>query len=61
MTISNISKATWQVEIKFHVEPHLSKRTKVCSNCPGQMVNMTAMPILYGKTLLKPLTQEPID
>ena len=26
---------------------------KVCSNGPGHMTNMAAMPIYYGKTLLK--------
>ena len=36
----------------------LNKRS--CSNCPGHMTKMAAMPI-YGKTLKKSSSPEPID
>ena len=39
-------------EAKFHLEPSWYGRTKVCSNGPGHMTNMAAMPI-YGKNLKK--------
>ena len=35
---------------KFHVEPPWDGGTKSCSNDPGHMTNMAAMPI-YGKNL----------
>ena len=41
MTVSNIStKATGPVVTKFHVEPPWAEGTKICSNCPGHMINM---------------------
>ena len=40
------------IEAKFHVETPLDGGTKVCSNGPGHMTNMAAMPI-YGKNLKK--------
>ena len=39
-----------QIKAKFHVEPPWDGRMKVCSNGPGHMTNMAAMPI-YGKNL----------
>ena len=39
-----------QTEAKFHVEPPWDGRTKVCSNGPGHMTNMAAMPI-YSQNL----------
>ena len=35
------------IEAKFHVEPKWDRRTKVCSNGPGHMTKMAAMPV-YG-------------
>ena len=40
------------IEAKFHVEPPWDGGMKVCSNGPGHMTNMAAMPI-YGKNLRK--------
>ena len=37
---------------KFHVESPWDRGTKVCSNSPGHMTNMAALPI-YGKNLKK--------
>ena len=37
-------------EAKFHVEPPWDGETKACSNGPGHMTKMAAMPI-YGKNL----------
>ena len=41
---------TRPIEVKYHVEPPWDGGTKVCSNGPGHMTNMTATPI-YGKNL----------
>ena len=38
------------IEAKFQVEPPWDRRTKVCSNGPGHMTKMAAMPI-YGKNI----------
>ena len=38
------------IEVKFHVEPHWDGRMKVCSNGPGLMTKMAAMPI-YVKNM----------
>ena len=38
------------IEANFHVAPPWDGGMKVCSNGPGHMTNMAAMPI-YGKTL----------
>ena len=59
-TFSNIfsSETTWPIEVKFHVEPPWDRGTKVCSNGPGHMTNMAAMPI-YGKNLKKSSSPEP--
>ena len=38
------------IEAKFHVNLPWNGGTKVCSNCPGYMTKMAAMPI-YGKSI----------
>ena len=48
----------WLIEVKFHVEPPWDGGTKVCSNGPGHMTKMAAMPI-YGKNLKKSSSPEP--
>ena len=54
-TVSNISnETTGPIEAKFRQEPPWDGGTEVCSNGPGHMINMTAMPI-YGKNLKKSL------
>ena len=52
LTFSNfISLETAKpIEAKFHVAPPWGRGTKVCSNGPGHMTKMSAMPI-YGKRL----------
>ena len=52
--ITNIfsSETTWPIELKFHMETPQDGETKVCSNGPGHMTKMAAMPI-YGKNPLK--------
>ena len=40
------------IEAKFHVEPLWNEGIKYCSNGPGHMTNVAAMPI-YGKNLKK--------
>ena len=59
-TFSNIfsSETTGPIEAKFHMEPPWDGGTKVCSNGPGHMTKMAAMPI-YGKHLKKSSSQEP--
>ena len=49
-TFSNIfsSETTRPIEVKFHTEPPCDGGTKVCSNGPGHITKMAAMPI-YGK------------
>ena len=53
-TFSNIfsSETTGPIELKFHMETPYDGGTKVCSNVPGHMTKMAAMPI-YGKNPLK--------
>ena len=53
-TFSNIfsSETTGPIEAKFHVEPPWDGGMKVCSNGPGHMTKMAAMPI-YGENLSK--------
>ena len=46
------------IEAKFDVEPQRDGGTKDCSNYPGHMTNMAAMPI-YGKNLKKSSSPEP--
>ena len=49
-TFSNIfsSETTGPIEAKFHMESQWDGGTKVCSNGPGHMTKMAAMPI-YSK------------
>ena len=42
------SITTRPIEAKFHVEPSWDGETKICSNGPGHMTKMVALPI-YGK------------
>ena len=53
-TFSNIfsSETTGPIEAKFHMQPSWDGGMKVCSNGPGHMTKMAAMPI-YGKNLKK--------
>ena len=61
MTVSNISsKATEPIVTKFHVEPPGAEGMKICSNCPGHMINMATTPI-YGKNPKKSSTPEPVN
>ena len=55
-TVSNIfsPETTGPIEAKFHLEPPWDGRTKVCSNGPGHIIKMAAMPI-NGKNLKKNL------
>ena len=46
------------IEAKFHVEPQLDRGTKDCSNGPGHMTKMAAMPI-YGKNMKNSSSLEP--
>ena len=59
-TFSNIffSETTGPIKAKFHIEPPWDGGTKICSNGPGHMTKMTAMPI-YGKILKKSYSPEP--
>ena len=59
-TFSNIfsSETTGPIEAKFHMERPWDGGTKVCSNSPGHMTKMSAMPI-YGKNLKKSSSPEP--
>ena len=52
------SETTGPIEIKFHLELPWDGATKICSNSPGHMTNMAAMPI-YGKNLKKSSSPEP--
>ena len=58
-TFSNIfsSETTGPIEAKFHLEPPWDGGTKVCSNGPGHMTKMAAMPI-YGKNFKKSSSPE---
>ena len=44
------SEVTGSIEAKCHMESPWDEGTKVCSNGPGHMTKMAAMPI-YGKNL----------
>ena len=46
------------VEAKFHVDHPWDGGTKICSNGPGHMTKMAAMPI-YGKNIKKSSFLEP--
>ena len=52
------SETTGPIEVKFHVKPPWDGGTNVCSNGPGHMTKMAAMPI-YGKNLKKSSSPEP--
>ena len=58
LTFSNIfsSETTGPIKLKFHMETPKDAGTKICSNAPGHMTKMAAMPI-YGKNPLKNLLQ----
>ena len=60
-TFSNIffSETTGPIEAKFYMESPWDGGTKVCSNGPGHITKMVAMPI-YGKNLKKSSSPEPI-
>ena len=51
-TFSNIfsSETTGPIEAKFHMAPPCDGGTKVCSNGPGNIIKVAAMPI-YGKNI----------
>ena len=53
-----LSNPTGPIEAKFHVEPPWEREAKICSNGPGFMTKMAAMPI-YGKNLQKSTSLEP--
>ena len=57
-TFSNIfsSETTGPIKVKFHVELPWDGGTKVCSNGPGHMTKMAAIPI-YVKNLKNLLLQ----
>ena len=46
------------IEAKFPVEPEWDKGTKVCSNGPGHMTKMAAIPI-YGNNMKSSSSLEP--
>ena len=41
----HLLRITGPIEAKFHMEPPWDGGTKVCSNGPGHMTKMAAMPI----------------
>ena len=48
------------IEAKFHVDPPWDGGMKVCSNGPGHMTKVAAMPIyMYGINLKKSSSLEP--
>ena len=62
-SFSNIfSETTRSIEAKVHVEPPWDGGTHVCSNGPGHMTKMDAMPMVmnrYGKNLKQSSSPEP--
>ena len=46
------SETTGPIKVKFHMELLWDRGTKICSNGPGHMTKMAAVPI-YGKNLKK--------
>ena len=50
ITISDLSKATGPIVTNFYIERPWAEGRKVCSNSPGHMTKMAAMPI-HGKNL----------
>ena len=59
-TLLNIfsSETADPIKVKFHMERPWDRGTKVCSNGPGHMTKMAALPI-YGKNLTKSSSSEP--
>ena len=53
-SLNIFSETTGLIEAKFHMESPWDGGTKVCSNGPGHITKMAAMPI-YGKNLKKNL------
>ena len=60
LTFSNFfsRETAWPIEAKFHMEPQWDGGTKVCSNGPGHMTKMAAMPI-YDKNMKNSSSLEP--
>ena len=54
------SEATGPIEAKFHMESPWDVGTKVCSNGPGHMTKMAAMP-RYSKNLKHLLRNQKAD
>ena len=52
-------ETTWPIKAKFYAEPSWEGGTKVCTNGPGHMTKIAAMPI-YGKNLHKSSSPEPV-
>ena len=52
------SETTEPIEAKFHLKSPWDGQTKVCSNGPGHMTKVAAMPI-YVKNLKKSSSPEP--
>ena len=52
VTISYVSKATWPIVTRFHIEPSRAEGTENYSNGSRHMTNVPTMPI-YGKNLLQ--------
>ena len=52
------SETTGPIKVKCHMELLWGGRTKVCSNVPGHLTKVAAMPI-YGKNLKKSSSLEP--
>ena len=53
------SETTWPIRAKFYAEPPWEGGTKLCTNGPGHMTKIAAMPI-YGKNLYKSSSPEPV-
>ena len=45
------SETAWPIKVKSHMEPPRDGATKCCSNDPGHMTKMAAMPIYMVNTL----------
>ena len=53
------SETTWPIKAKFDAEPPWEGGTKLCTNGPGHMTKIAAMPI-HGKNLHKSSSPEPV-
>ena len=53
------SETAWPVKVKFYIEPPWDRGMKVCSNDPGHMTKMAAMPIYMVKENFKKSSLEP--